>query len=47
MTDVYELTFRDDSGVTTLIDDDLDYLKAELRRREGMGMAGNIKKVRP
>lgn len=41
---MYELTFSDDSGVSTLIDDDLEYLKSEMRRRENMGMICSIRK---
>ena len=41
---LYELTIQDDSGVFTIRDDDLEYIKSEKRRRENMGCQCSIKK---
>jgi hypothetical protein len=44
MPKLYTLIFSDDSGSFHLTDDDLEYLKAEKRRRENMGYECRIKK---
>ena len=41
---LYELMIKDDSGVFTIRDDDLEYIKSEKRRRENMGCHCSIKK---
>jgi hypothetical protein len=44
MPQLYTLIFSDDSGVYHITDDDLEYIKSEMRRRENMGMKCIFKK---